>query len=468
MSRRLRSAVVLVFALSIAFSFLSGQQFERVRAEQGKIASLGQVISATQPAASQAEDEAAAQDVSAAELFQEVFGALRSQFVEKIDGPSWERKLGYGAVRGMLAGLADPYTRFMEPEEHQAFQRENEGHFDGIGATITMMQVPATESEKKLSHTIQCSYCGSFLDPDIKHERVAIQAPLPNSPAAKADVRPRDLILAIDGKPTQGMDLGTAVRLIRGKAGTKVALSIGREGAAKPIEKTILRGVIDVPAVETKLPERPGGVGSLTINTFNERTLEMTLEGLKRLRAANAAALVLDLRDCPGGLFSSALQVGRLFVGDGPIVYVQERGRERRPQPSNSSKRGAAFRGPLAVLVNGGTASAAEILAGAVQDYGLGSVIGETTWGKGVVQTVLPLQDGSALVVTTAKYFTPKGRDINKTSDGKGGIVPDQVVKVPKDTVLTYVRLTDQDPQYAEALKILRRKVAAQQAAAAN
>jgi carboxyl-terminal processing protease len=461
MNKRLKSAAAVLFALLLAFSFMAGQQFEKVRAaQQGSTAGLAQVLSAVQPVLPSSDGKPAASAVPATDLFQEVLNLLRAQYVERVDGPSWERKLGYGAVRGMLATLADPYTRFMEPEEHQAFQKENEGHFDGIGATITMVPVPPAEGDETLTAMVRCPYCGSFVDAG-KHQRVGIQAPLPNSPAARAGLRPHDLILSIDGESTQGMDLAAAVKLIRGKAGTKVKLLIGREGASSPLEKLITRGVIEVPAVEAKVPKHPGEVASLAINTFNERTAEMAEDAIKRFNEAKAGGLVIDLRDCPGGLFSSALQMARMFVPKGPVVYVQERGRERRPQPSDGGTKGPAFKGPLAVLVNAGSASASEILAGAIQDYRVGTIVGEPTWGKGVVQTVLPLVDGSAVVVTTAKYFTPKGRDINKTSEGKGGIIPDKLVKLPKDFQLNDVRLTDKDPQYAEAVKILQRKVAA-------
>jgi len=460
-TRLLFGLVAAVLALSSFNLGIRYQQAVAMRGGPARGASLITGLTLPRLAGSSAARNAA--DVSESQVFDEVWGAVKKQYVEDLDSREAERKLAYGAARGLLASLEDPYTRFLDPQEYDEFQKETEGHFNGIGATITMLRVPMEPEESKRFAGTICPVCGSHFTPEMW--RVGIQAPLLGSPAAKAGLRPGDFILAVDGVSTEGVDLYAAVKMIRGPAGKTVHLKIGRHGGAGPMDISIVRAVITAPNVEAKIPERPAGVGVVAIRTFNETSADAVASALERIRKAKARALVLDLRNCAGGLLKSAIEVARQFVPTGPVLQVQERNEPRKPQPANPRRPGPGFDLPIAVLVNGGTASAAEILAGAIQDEKKGILVGERTFGKGLVQTVIPLSDGSAVAITTAKYFTPRGRDINRTAKHEGGIVPDQMVTVPKDVLLENVRLTDRDPQYARALQLLTSKGEAHAAA---
>ena len=464
MSRTHRTLMAFIVVLTIALSFQAGRRFQQASAMQVSPSPQASMVTGLAVPRAEPKDNLRRQSaVSEHDLIEDVWRTVTAHYVERLDSRSAETKLAYGAARGLLAALGDPYTRFMEPDEYDDFQRETEGHFDGIGATITMLKVPVEPDQAKRLAGVTCPLCGGHFFPE--NWRVAVQSPLPGSPAAKAGLRPHDFILAIDGMPTEGMDLNSAVKLIRGPAGKSVRLKIGRQGLDGPIEKTIIRGVITVPNVEVKAPRARGDIGVITIRTFNEQAADAVTAGLEQMKKDKASALVIDLRNCTGGLLRSALDIAREFIPTGPILQVQERGQPRRPEPPNPKKPGEAPNLPIAVLVNGGTASAAEILAGAIQDDKKGFLVGERTFGKGLVQTVVPMRDGSAVVVTTAKYFTPSGRDINRSAKHPGGIVPDEVVPFPKDLVMEDVRLTDRDPQYARAVKSLRSKITLRAAA---
>jgi len=464
MSKTRRTLIALVVVLTIALSFQAGRRFQLASAMQASLSPGARVVTGlTLPHVRTASTPAHRTVVSEYQVLEDVWRTVTAHYVERLDSQASETKLAYGAARGLLAALGDPYTRFMDPDEYNEFQKETEGHFDGIGATITMLKVPAESDQAKRLRGTTCPLCGGHFFPDSW--RVGVQAPLADSPAAKAGIRPHDLILAIDGMPTEGMDLTSAVKLIRGPAGKAVRLKIGRQGLSGPIEKMVVRAVITVPNVEVKVPRAPAGIGVITIRTFNEQAADGVAAGLQRMRKAKAGALVLDLRNCTGGLLKSAIDISRQFVPTGPILQVQERGQPRRAEPPDPKKPGDAPNLPIAVLVNGGTASAAEILAGAIQDEKKGFLVGERTFGKGLVQTVIPMRDGSAVAVTTARYFTPSGRDINRSASHAGGIVPDEIVPIPKNLVLEDVRLTDRDPQYARAVKDLQARIAVRAAA---
>lgn len=411
-------AVLLVLA---AFSFTVGLHLgatRRVR-NSGAPTLARRVLTSVQagrPAAA-AEDS----DLKTVETLWEVLDDLKKHYVS----PSLDQaKLTDGAIRGMLQALGDKYTRYMDPREYREFQLQNAGEFDGIGATLRMV-----------------------VDEKTKEESLVIFAPLDNSPAKKAGVRAGDKIIKIDGKSTKGMSLDDAVSLIRGPRGTKVVLTLVRKGKEKPFEVEIVRQHIELPTVTHKMVEP--GIGHIWITQFTSKTEELLDQALSDLKKQGLKALIVDVRDDPGGLLDAAVGVASRFIEKGLIVIT--RGRDGEERMKAEPGKYANLKVPLCVLTNEGSASASEIFAGAVQDHHVGKIIGTTTYGKASVQVVVTLKNQGALAVTTAKYFTPAERDITAT-----GIHPDIVVTMtPAD------REKKRDPQLQRAVKELKRLLAA-------
>lgn len=448
MHRRHQVTLVILLVALMVCSFMAGRQFQILAdAASGRIP-VSQALHATRIASAVGvapSDVADDVDLQPLETFNQVMANVARYYVHPIKDRS---ELTYGAVRGMLAALDDPYSRFMDPAEYQAFQQENQGRFEGIGATIGMTEVKINGDAAKVTPGLRCPACGSEIHP--RGFRVAVVAPLPGSPAAKAKVQAGDLILKIDGVPTEGMTLSDAVKRIRGERGTTVKLLLGRQGATQPILKEIVRGPIEVATVETKMLE--GGIGYMRLNYFYEDTGQSVESGLEKLRAQHMRGLVLDLRNNPGGLLNRCIEVAHQFVDKDPVVFVQERGQPMHPFFGGEKGKGHKFEYPLIVLVNKGSASASEILAGAVQDAKVGKLVGDRTYGKGSVQTVLPLKDGSAMALTTSKWYTLARRDIEHK-----GIAPDVTVALAPDATLDSAN----DTQYQKALEMLRQQLAA-------
>jgi carboxyl-terminal processing protease len=412
--------------------FVAGQQFQSLAASGHQVAAR---LSGDLRALLQLGDEPSGGleeiNLRPQDTFNEVLMTLMEKYVERLDEKA-QTELSYGAIRGMLGALHeapynDPYTRFMDPKEFKLFWEENQGHFDGIGAVLDEVEVKAEPLEQKGPGTAEplvCPVCGSELT-HPRRFRVIILSTMPGAPAERAGVKAGDMILKVDGKSTDGLARSEVAKLIRGEAGTDVKLLLKREGVPKPFEVSLTRAVIDSPSTEGKM--LADDIGYLRINLFSERSPEAVAEELRKLKSAGMRGLVLDLRGNPGGALGSCVQVAGMFVGPGPVVYTKQRlGGQKAEEPEGEPK---ALGLPLAVLVDRHTASAAEILAGAIQDRGDGTVVGTRTWGKGLVQTVLRLKDDSAIAVTTAKYLTPKLRDINHA-----GIQPDRVVELsPSD-----------------------------------
>ncbi|HKC08096.1 MAG TPA: S41 family peptidase [Methylomirabilota bacterium] len=325
-------------------------------------------------------------------LFTEVLSIVQSQYVDEVA----PKDIIYNAIKGTLRGL-DPHSSFLDPEMYREMQVETSGSFGGLGIEIT-----------------------------LRDDVLTVVAPIEGTPAYRAGIQPGDRILKIEGLSTKDMQLSDAVKRMRGKPGSKITISIVREGWTEPKDFFITREQIRVQSVRANQLEP--GIEYIKLRQFQEQTandLETSLE--KYVKDGKIQGLVLDLRNNPGGLLTSAVEVTEKFLESGKlVVYTEGRVRNQNMRFSSNAKR--VFTDfPVVVLVNQGSASASEIVAGALQDWGRAVVIGTQSFGKGSVQTIIPLSDGSGLRLTTAKYFTPKGRSIH----GKG-ITPDIIVEAPK------------------------------------
>jgi carboxyl-terminal processing protease len=457
---RYQIVVALLVITLMVSCFVAGKEFGAVTGGPEETAAAKLVggvlrLGAGGTAAAQIDDVS----VRPVETFQEVLSHLRRQYVTPIKK---EDDFTYGAIRGMLSVLRaapyeDRYSRLMTPDEYKSFQEENEGHFGGIGAQIGMREIDLPPGLAKELKGLYCPVCGAGLS-EPKRLQVVIVAPLPDSPAMRAGLRAGDQVLRVNDTLTAGLGLSEVVDLIKGPAGTSVRLQIARDGQEKPVEVKLTRAVIEVKVEHRMLP---GNIGYLQISTFNENTSDMAKEALRDLRSHGMKGLLLDLRDDPGGGLDVCVLTASQFIGTGPVVYIQERG--GKPEARNAANGSKPFDLPLVVMTNLGTASAAEILAGAIQDAKLGALVGGKTYGKGLVQTVIPLRDGSALVLTTARYFTPKMRDIDKK-----GIEPDVKVDQPQQNeFIPIVPLSERDAQAAKALEVLREMMSQRSRAAA-
>ena len=324
-------------------------------------------------------------------VFTEVLSLIQSNYVDE----TTPRDLVYGAVRGMLETL-DPHSAFMPPEVYKEMQVETQGAFGGLGIEIT-----------------------------IKDRQLTVVSPIEGTPADRAGIQAGDRIVQIDGKPAKDMTLMDAVRRMRGPKGTKVTLSILREGLAEPRQVTLTRETIEVKSVRSM--DLEGGIGYVRVSSFQERTGRDLERVLGQLEKAGMKALVLDLRNNPGGLLNQAVSVADKFLDKGQLIVYTEGRTKGNDLRFTAEHVNGLPRVPMVALVNGGSASASEIVAGALQDHKRAVILGTQTFGKGSVQTVLPLADGSGLRLTTAKYFTPGGRTIHQK-----GITPDIIVEPPK------------------------------------
>ncbi len=318
--------------------------------------------------------------------FSEVLSLVEENYVQKVEA----RKLIRGAIRGMLRTL-DPHTTYLSPEYFKEMQVETMGRFGGLGVEIS-----------------------------IRDGVLTVVTPIEDTPAYKAGVQAGDQIIFIEKEPTKDLTLQDVVSKLRGKPGTKVKITVRRKGEKDTIDFTITRQIIRIKSVRSRM--LPEDIGYIRVRSFQNETAEEVKDALSALEDKGAKALVLDLRNNPGGLLSQAVSVSDIFLKAGSlIVYTQGRMSDQEHRFTSTSKTEDG-KIPMAVLVNAGSASASEIVAGALQDLGRAKLIGVKTFGKGSVQTVVPLSDGSGLRLTTAFYFTPKGRRIQGE-----GIEPDIV-----------------------------------------
>jgi carboxyl-terminal processing protease len=341
---------------------------------------------------------------------------LRRDLLAKTYGNTKE---SYEAIRGMLGTLDDPYTRFMDPREFKEMQIDTSGELSGVGIQLS-------------------------LDKDTKE--LVVVSPIDGSPASRAGVMPKDVIISIDGKSTKGMSTEDAVKLIRGQAGTKVTLQVRRKNQV--LEMPLTRDRIELHAVEHQVNTTPDGikVGYIRLKQFNANASKDMRAALRDLESKGVQGYVLDLRSNPGGLLVASIEIARQWLDEGIIVSTKTRDGIQDVRRANGR---ALTKAPLVILVNEGSASASEILSGALQDNKRGVLVGQKTFGKGLVQSVRGLSDGSGMTVTIAKYLTPSGRDIHKH-----GIKPDVTVKLSEQEARS-LKLeeigTRSDPQYRVA-----------------
>lgn len=365
-----------------------------------------------------ARDSGAAESASSKEInlplselrsFVEVYERISKNYVEPVD----DKKLLEGAISGMLSNL-DPHSAYLPADHFKKMEEHTTGDFGGLGMEVSM-----------------------------EDGLVKIVSPIDDTPAKKAGIQAGDLVIKLDEHRVKGKTLMEAIKLMRGKPGTKIKLTILREGESKPLVLELTRAIIKTTSVKQKL--LTDNIGYLRISQFQLRTGDDLLKGIKKLEVENEKplnGLVLDLRNNPGGVLRAAVDVSDAFLNEGLIVYTE--GRLKRSKISFDAEKGDAMHGmPIVVLINEGSASASEIVAGALQDHKRALIVGRTTFGKGSVQTLMPLNNGGAIKLTTARYYTPDGNSIQAE-----GIEPDIVidrVKIEKLKKSTFGRVKEKD-----------------------
>jgi carboxyl-terminal processing protease len=349
-----------------------------------------------------------------------------------------DKPAAYEAIREMLEKLGDPYTRFMDPSEYGNMKIDTSGELMGVGIQLTQ---------------------------DEETKELVVVSPIEDTPAFEVGIQSRDVIIKVDGQSTEGMNTDDAVNLIRGPVGSSVVLTIRRDSQdtagkvtdSKVIDYSINRARIEIHPVKYSDRKDQGlNVGYIRLNQFNANAAGEMREAIQDLETKGVDGFVLDLRSNPGGLLYSSIEIARMWIDQGTIVSTVDRRGASDVEKANGR---AVTNLPLVVMVDGGSASASEILSGALQDNGRAKLVGTKTFGKGLVQSVRPLGDGSGLAVTIAKYLTPKGTDINKH-----GISPDVVYELneAERELLSNNRDligTVEDPQYAQALEALKKQV---------
>jgi carboxyl-terminal processing protease len=384
MSRTLDATWALTLSLGLILVAATGSKV--ALADSPEDAPPSEASSVADIVAPAAEPEAA---IPLADLrtFADVFERIKDEYVEDVE----DEALIEGAIRGMLSSL-DPHSSYLDQEDFEELQVGTQGEFGGLGIEVGM-------------------------DDGF----VKVIAPIDDTPAQRAGLQAGDTIIRIDQKPVKGLSLNDAVNLMRGRPGTQIELTVMRDSAERPFDVTIERAIIQVASVRSRTLEP--GIGYIRISHFQARTTDDVVAAVETLKAENdgrlSGGMVLDLRNNPGGVLNSAVGVSDAFLTDGLIVYTKGRGQESQLQ-FQAGPDDILDGAPIVVLVNGGSASASEIVAGALQDHTRAIVMGNPTFGKGSVQTIVPIDDTTALKLTTARYYTPSGRSIQAQ-----GIVPD-------------------------------------------
>jgi len=347
-------------------------------------------------------------------------GLIDKYYMEKVD----KNTMAEGIYKGLLQSLDDPYSVYYTKEEYTALMESSSGVYYGIGATVSS---------------------------DVKTGVLSIVKPFVGGPAYEAGLLPGDVLYKVNEEEVTGKDITEVVGKIKGEEGTTVNVTIVREGEAEPIEFTITRRKVEVPTIEYEMLANK--IGYIAISEFDEVTAEQFRQALADLEKQGQKGLVIDIRNNPGGLLDTVVDMLDRMLPNGLIVYTEDKYGNRDEYKSDSKEE---FNKPLAVLINGNSASASEIFAGAIQDYEKGTIVGTTSFGKGIVQSILPLTDGTAIKVTVSKYYTPKGRNIHKI-----GISPDVTVELDDALRQKVVIEKKEDNQLQKAISILNKEIKA-------
>ena len=347
-------------------------------------------------------------------------GLIDKYYMEKVD----KNTMAEGIYKGLLQSLDDPYSVYYTKEEYTALMESSSGVYYGIGATVSS---------------------------DVKTGVLSIVKPFVGGPAYEAGLLPGDVLYKVNEEEVTGKDITEVVGKIKGEEGTTVNVTIVREGEAEPIEFTITRRKVEVPTIEYEMLDNK--IGYIAISEFDEVTAEQFRQALADLEKQGQKGLVIDIRNNPGGLLDTVVDMLDRMLPNGLIVYTEDKYGNRDEYKSDGKEE---FNKPLAVLINGNSASASEIFAGAIQDYEKGTIVGTTSFGKGIVQSILPLTDGTAIKVTVSKYYTPKGRNIHKI-----GISPDVTVELDEALRKKVVIEKKEDNQLQKAISILNKEIKA-------
>jgi carboxyl-terminal processing protease len=398
-------ALIIAFSGVFYIGFASGQS---QTAEASKIAGISDSLNATKDAPGNV-------DFS---LFWKAWNIVNEKFVQTHHASTTtDKDRIYGAIQGMVAAENDPYTVFFPPAEATNFESEIEGSFEGVG-----------------------------MEMGIKNGALTVITPLKGSPAEKAGIRIGDKVVGIDGKDTSGFPIDQAVKLIRGKKGTSVTLMIARAGLPNPIEIKVVRDTIDVPTLDTKVDQK-NGIFTIKLNSFSSQSATLFRNALRDFVNSKQNRLILDLRGNPGGFLDAAVDMASWFLPPGKTVVTEDYGAGKDPVIERS-KGYNIFNDQLkmVILIDGGSASASEILSGALSEYGKAKLVGTKSFGKGSVQEYIKLNDETALKVTVARWLTPNGKSISEE-----GLTPDVEVKMTADDVTA-----GRDPQMDKAIELLK------------
>lgn len=347
----------------------------------------------------------------------EVKKTIESQFALPYD----ESKLMDGAVKGLVAALGDPYSQYFDEEEYKEFMEHTTGKYAGVGLLVTV-------------------------NPD--DNLIEVVNAFKDGPAAKAGIKPGDKVVKVDGQDVDGGSLDKAVAMMKGDKGTKVRVTVLREGSTQLLDFELVRDIINIQTVEYSMMDN--GIGYIRLTTFDQGSVKEFDAALNALSKQGMKGLIFDLRDNPGGLLDVAVEIADRLMPKGLIVYTMDKNGGKQSWSSDANKIDV----PLVILVNENSASASEVVSGAVQDSGSGTLVGTKTFGKGIVQSIRDFKDGSALKLTTSKYYTPKGRNIHDT-----GIQPDVVVEMPEGYQSSLQIKPEDDTQLQKAVEVLKAKI---------
>lgn len=348
------------------------------------------------------------------EKLQGIDNLINRYYIEDVD----ENDLIEGMYKGYVAGIGDPYSTYYTVDEYKALMDSSSGIYYGIGATVSQ---------------------------DVTTGIIRIVKPFVSSPAYEAGLLPEDILYKVDGEEVTGIDLTEVVSKIKGPEGTTTTLTIIREGVDEELEIEVTRRKIEVPTIEHTMLDN--NIGYIAISEFDKVTVDQFLSAVEELEEKGQRGLIIDVRNNPGGLLDSVTKMLDRLLPEGLIVYTEDKYGNREEIKSNASD---YFDKPLVVLTNGNSASASEIFAGAIQDYGIGKVVGTNTFGKGIVQSIFPLPDDTAVKVTVSKYFTPNGRDIHEV-----GIAPDVEVELDEELRKQVVIEKEKDNQLQKGIEVL-------------